>query len=134
MTDRPSHPALRSRRTCDHDGGRGIGAGHVCKCVRDADHTEPWHGCVCGATWTNETELELTGERSDNVVQLFAPEAAAERVADDFLEQLEGSIAAITARRIRAAETEQEGIELLSTLLARLRSAYGAEFDCGAGG
>lgn len=39
---------------CGSDGGRGIGAGHVCSCVRYAGHPLDWarpHGCTCGALW-----------------------------------------------------------------------------------
>lgn len=39
---------------CNHNGGRGIGAGHVCRCVRPAGHpldTDRPHGCSCGALW-----------------------------------------------------------------------------------
>lgn len=39
---------------CGSDGGRGIGAGHVCTCVRRFDHpldSERPHGCPCGALW-----------------------------------------------------------------------------------
>jgi hypothetical protein len=43
--------------TCGHDGGQGIGAGHVCKCVGKKGH-EPFygvgHGCSCGALWKEE--------------------------------------------------------------------------------
>jgi hypothetical protein len=39
---------------CDDDGGRGIGAGHVCRCVRKDGHpidSDRPHGCTCGALW-----------------------------------------------------------------------------------
>ena len=37
---------------CGNNGGQGIGAGHVCICVR-AKHPpgKLLHGCSCGATW-----------------------------------------------------------------------------------
>lgn len=40
---------------CGHIGGQGIGAGHVCICVR-AVHPpgELRHGCSCGALWRDE--------------------------------------------------------------------------------
>ena len=41
---------------CGNDGGRGIGAGHTCWCVREAGHpldsARP-HGCQCGAVWAD---------------------------------------------------------------------------------
>jgi hypothetical protein len=43
-------------RLCNHDGGRGIGAGHVCRCNHKAGHPldEPRpHGCSCGAMWAD---------------------------------------------------------------------------------
>lgn len=46
------------KEKCNNDGGRGIGAGHVCRCVREKGHTtriyqaDPrTHGCSCGALW-----------------------------------------------------------------------------------
>lgn len=41
---------------CQHDGGTGIGAGHVCRCVRAAGHpldSERPHGCSCMALWAD---------------------------------------------------------------------------------
>ncbi len=43
-------------RRCGNDGGVGIGAGHVCRCVREAGHSMTdyngrAHGCTCGALW-----------------------------------------------------------------------------------
>ena len=39
---------------CGDDGGRGIGAGHICRCTATLGH-EPiygaYHGCECGALW-----------------------------------------------------------------------------------
>jgi len=46
--------------TCDDNGGQGIGAGHVCKCVRTAGHpndSDRPHGCVCGALWGNRVQI-----------------------------------------------------------------------------
>lgn len=39
--------------TCNDDGGRGIGAGHVCHCLMLAGHAGR-HGCHCGAMWKTE--------------------------------------------------------------------------------
>lgn len=39
---------------CGDDGGQGIGAGHVCRCVAKAGHKPiygEYHGCECGALW-----------------------------------------------------------------------------------
>lgn len=42
---------------CGSSGGQGIGAGHVCRCIRAAGHpldsARP-HGCPCGALWRCE--------------------------------------------------------------------------------
>jgi hypothetical protein len=40
--------------SCNHNGGVGIGAGHVCRCVRLPGHpldSDRPHGCSCGALW-----------------------------------------------------------------------------------
>lgn len=49
--------------TCPSIGGRGIGAGHVCICMRLNGHPAvDWpdenrpHGCVCGAMWKDKDE------------------------------------------------------------------------------
>jgi hypothetical protein len=42
---------------CGHNGGQGIGAGHVCTCVRLKGHafdSNRPHGCSCGALWADE--------------------------------------------------------------------------------
>ncbi|NKZ84483.1 hypothetical protein GS982_19985 [Rhodococcus hoagii] len=42
---------------CNHSGGTGIGAGHVCRCLREAGHpndSERPHGCECGALWADK--------------------------------------------------------------------------------
>lgn len=42
---------------CNHDGGRGIGAGHICRCVLLEGHSMKGarpHGCGCGAMWADE--------------------------------------------------------------------------------
>ena len=47
-----ARPELMPR--CGSDGGRSIGAGHVCGCVRPAGHAadgERPHCCSCGALW-----------------------------------------------------------------------------------
>ena len=39
---------------CDADGGTGIGAGHVCRCIAKVGHAPiygKYHGCPCGAIW-----------------------------------------------------------------------------------
>lgn len=39
---------------CGSDGGRGVGAGHLCVCNGPVGHSlaEPRpHGCCCGAMW-----------------------------------------------------------------------------------
>ncbi len=43
---------------CNANGGRGLGAGHECKCVREKDHDEETHGCPCGAMWRERREPE----------------------------------------------------------------------------
>lgn len=48
--------AIDERRAgaCNDDGGIGIGSGHVCRCIRKADHpldSDRPHGCTCGALW-----------------------------------------------------------------------------------
>lgn len=46
-------------KSCGHDGGQGIGAGHVCRCTRKRGHaldSERPHGCSCGAMWSAEEE------------------------------------------------------------------------------
>jgi len=51
--------------TCDDNGGQGIGAGHVCKCVRTAGHpndSDRPHGCVCGALWGNRVTIPTTSK------------------------------------------------------------------------
>ena len=45
---------------CNDDGGQGVGAGHVCRCVRPAGHSldaERPHGCPCGAPWADRGDL-----------------------------------------------------------------------------
>jgi len=46
-----------TEEVCGDDGGQGIGAGHVCKCVGKKGH-EPYygvgHGCSCGALWKDK--------------------------------------------------------------------------------
>lgn len=40
--------------SCGGSGGQGIGAGHVCVCIRPAGHpldSDRPHGCECGALW-----------------------------------------------------------------------------------
>jgi len=42
---------------CGHNGGQGIGAGHVCECVRAAGHpldSDRPHGCTCMALWADK--------------------------------------------------------------------------------
>lgn len=42
---------------CFHDGGQGIGAGHVCLCIREHDHPDDSdrpHACGCGAVWADD--------------------------------------------------------------------------------
>lgn len=44
---------------CHHDGGTGIGAGHVCRCIRISGHpldSARAHGCSCGALWADEIQ------------------------------------------------------------------------------
>lgn len=39
---------------CQHDGGMGVGAGHVCFCTRGKGHPidcDRPHVCLCGAQW-----------------------------------------------------------------------------------
>jgi hypothetical protein len=47
---------------CGHSGGQGIGAGHVCRCVRRKGHpldSERPHGCTCMALWADSvTEVK----------------------------------------------------------------------------
>lgn len=46
---------------CAVSGGRGIGAGHECFCVRRAPHAED-HGCSCGAVWATPERLDAEGD------------------------------------------------------------------------
>lgn len=42
---------------CGADGGRGLGSGHVCKCVCRKGHEPVYgrgHGCSCGAVWADK--------------------------------------------------------------------------------
>ena len=55
---------------CDHDGGRGIGAGHVCRCVRAPGHpldSDRPHGCTCGALWADEVQAVRQPATTDEV-------------------------------------------------------------------
>ena len=43
-----------TNQKCGHNGGQGIGAGHVCLCVREKGHpldSDRPHGCSCMALW-----------------------------------------------------------------------------------
>lgn len=46
---------------CGHNGGTGIGAGHVCVCTGSKGHA-PFHGvghgCSCGALWRDSANTE----------------------------------------------------------------------------
>lgn len=59
-------------RTCDADGGTGIGAGHRCHCVGSAGH-EPFygfaHGCSCGALWREQEESREVREARRSVAE-----------------------------------------------------------------
>lgn len=49
-------------KRCNHSGGTGIGAGHVCMCLREAGHphdSERPHGCECGALWAHKGDTRL---------------------------------------------------------------------------
>jgi hypothetical protein len=49
----PGTPSRKPPR-CDNNGGQGIGAGHVCRCIRETGHPDDSdrpHGCPCGAVW-----------------------------------------------------------------------------------
>ena len=48
---------MTSIEKCGHNGGQGIGSGHVCLCVRGKDHL-PAHGCSCGAIWKDPAITE----------------------------------------------------------------------------
>ena len=51
-----AYPGEEASATCNSNGGRGIGAGHVCRCVRIKGHpidsARP-HGCSCMALWSD---------------------------------------------------------------------------------
>ncbi|MBM4469879.1 hypothetical protein GS502_11195 [Rhodococcus hoagii] len=52
---------------CNHSGGTGIGAGHVCMCLREAGHphdSERPHGCECGALWAHKGDTRVEDVQS----------------------------------------------------------------------
>jgi hypothetical protein len=54
------------RRPCNHSGGQGIGAGHVCLCVREAGHpldSDRPHGCSCMALWADSVAVVKEPDR-----------------------------------------------------------------------
>lgn len=47
---------------CQHEGGMGIGAGHVCYRVRARGHpidSDRPHGCSCGALWADTCDVRI---------------------------------------------------------------------------
>lgn len=56
LTVAPGERQITPDGKCGHNGGRGIGAGHVCTCVRGMNHpfdSDRPHGCSCGAMWAD---------------------------------------------------------------------------------
>lgn len=44
---------------CQHDGGMGVGAGHICYCARTKGHPidgDRPHQCHCGAQWRDRCD------------------------------------------------------------------------------
>lgn len=60
---------------CGADGGQGLGAGHVCKCVGKKGHAPFYgkgHGCSCGAIWSDpEVKAEPVTNQRDEIARII---------------------------------------------------------------
>lgn len=73
---------------CSHNGGQGIGAGHVCLCVRGKGHdltdSPRPHGCSCGAIWADSATVAKPRVVADMQAAEARIDAAAKQIAKTY--------------------------------------------------
>lgn len=113
-----------TKTLCGHDGGRAIGAGHTCRCVRLAGHPDSeLHGCECGALWgpqaARAAEAVGNGPRSDE----WEPDVS------EALEAIGAAVGAAVGPLARAFQDVRQATRALTANLVALQESHAALLD-----